>query len=64
MILNLRISGERIKTFTTVKYLGVPLHEHLNWQPLINTFVTKLSRAAGPLSKIRYHIPKYLSIPI
>ena len=53
MILNLRISGERIKTSTTVKYLGVLLHEHLNWQPLINTFVTKLSRAAGPLSKIK-----------
>ena len=31
--LNFRISGERIKTSTTVKYLGVLLHEHLNWQP-------------------------------
>ena len=58
--LNFRISGERIKTSTTVKYLGVLLHEHLNWQPHIDSLVTKLSRAAGLLSKIRYYLPKYL----
>ena len=58
--LNFRISGERIKTSTTVKYLGVLLHEHLNWQPHIDSLVTKLSRAAGLLSKIRYYVPKYL----
>ena len=28
---NFRISGERIKTSTTVKYLGLLLREHLNW---------------------------------
>ena len=27
---NFRISGERIKTSTTVKYLGLLLREHLN----------------------------------
>ena len=58
--LNFRISGERIKTSTTVKYLGVLLHEHLNWQPHIDSLVTKLSRAAGLLSKIRYYVPKFL----
>ena len=58
--LNFRISGERIKTSTTVKYLGILLHEHLNWQPHINSLVTKLSRAASLLSKIRYYVPKYL----
>ena len=58
--LNFRISGERIKTSTTVKYLGVLLHEHLNWQPHIDSLVTKLSRAASLLSKIRYYVPKYL----
>ena len=52
--LNFRISRERIKTSTTVKYLGIPLHEHLNWQPHIDSLVTKLSRTAGLLSKIRY----------
>ena len=43
--LNFRISGERIKTSATVKYLGTVLHEHLNWKPHIDALVvTKLSR--------------------
>ena len=59
--LNFRISGERIKTIlTTVKYLDILLLENLNWPPHIDAFVTKLSRAAGLLSKVRYYIPKYL----
>ena len=48
--LNYRLSGERIKTSTTVKYIGVLQHEHLNWQPHIDSIVTKLSRAVGLLS--------------
>ena len=58
--LNFRISGERIKTSTTVKYLGVLLHAHHNWQPHIDSFVTKLSKAVSLLSKIRYYVPRYL----
>ena len=58
--LNSRIIGERTKTPTTVKYLGVLLLEHLNWQSQIDSRVTKLSRVAGLLSKIRYYVPKYL----
>ena len=58
--LNFRISGERIKILTTVKYLDILLLENLNWPPHIDAFVTKLSRAAGLLSKVRYYIPKYL----
>ena len=59
--LNFRISGERIKTIlTTVKYLDILLLENLNGPPHIDAFVTKLSRAAGLLSKVRYYIPKYL----
>ena len=58
--LNIRMSGERIKTSTTAKYLGVLLHEDLSWQPHFDALVTKLSRAARLLSKIRYYVPKYL----
>ena len=58
--LNFRISGERIKTSTTAIYLGILLHEHLNWQPHIDSLVTKLSRAGSLLSKIGYYVPKYL----
>ena len=58
--LNYRLSGERIKTSTTFKYIGVLQHEHLNWQPHIDSIVTKLSTAVGLLSKIRHYVPKYL----
>ena len=58
--LNFRISRERIKTFTIVKYLGVLINQHFNWQPHIDSLVTKLSRTAGLLPKIRYHVSKYL----
>jgi len=37
--LNFRISGEKIGISKTVKYLGVILHEHLDWQTHINTLI-------------------------
>ena len=58
--LNFRISGEKINTSSTVNCLGVLLHENLQWQRHIDSLITKLSRAVGLLSKIRYYVPKYL----
>ena len=58
--LNFRISGEKINTSSTVNYLGVLLHENLQWQTHIDSLITKLSRAVGLLSKIRYYVPKCL----
>ena len=58
--LNFRISDEKINTSSTVNYLGVLLHENLQWQTHIDSLITKLSRAVGLLSKIRYYVPKYL----
>ena len=58
--LNFRTSGEKINTSYTVNYLGVLLHENLQWQTHIDPLITKLSRAVGLLSKIRYYVPKYL----
>ena len=43
-----------------MKYLGVILHEHLEWQGYINSLLIKLNRAAGLLSKIRHYVPKFL----
>ena len=53
--LNFRISGQKIKTTTHTKYLGVLLDEHLTWNLHIKAIKTKLSRATGLLAKIRYH---------
>ena len=58
--LNFRISGEKINTSSTINYLAVLLHENLQWQTHIDSLITKLSRAVGLLSKIRYYVPKYL----
>ena len=57
--LNFRISGEKISTSSTVNFLGVLLHENLQWQTHIDSLITKLSRAVGLLSKVRYYVPKY-----
>ena len=58
--LNFRISGEKVNTSSTVNYLGVLLHENLQWRTHIDSLITKLSTAVGLLSKIRYYVPKYL----
>ena len=51
--LNFRINGEKINASSTVNYLGVLLHENLQWQTHIDSLITKLSTAVGLLSKIR-----------
>ena len=57
---NFRISGEKINTSSTANYLGVLLHENLQWQIHIDSLIAKFSRFIGLLSKIRYYVPKYL----
>ena len=51
---------KKINTSSTANYLGVLLHENLQWQIHIDSLITRLSRAIGLLSKIRYYVPKYL----
>ena len=50
--LNFRISGQKINTSSKVRYLGVILEEHLDWNLHINFLKCKLNRAIGILSKI------------
>ena len=58
--LHFRINQKKINLPSTVKYLGVILHQYLEWQGHINFLLIKLSRAAGLLSKIRHFVPKFL----
>lgn len=53
----LKISGNRVYPSESVKYLGVYLDEHLNWKPHVDYIASKLQRANGVLSKIRYYVP-------
>ena len=58
--LNFRISGQKINTCSKVRYLGVILEEHLDWNLHINSLKFKLNRAIGILSKIRQYVIKFL----
>ena len=58
--LNFRISGEKTNLSMTVKYLGVILHEHLEWQGYINSLLIKPNRAPDRLSKIQHYVQKFL----
>ena len=58
--LNFRVSGQKINLSTTVKYLGVTLKKHLEWQGYINSLLIKLNSAPGLLSKIQHYAPKFL----
>ena len=58
--LNFRISGQQIKTSTHVKYLGIHLDQHLDWNLNMTTLQSKLNRAIGLFSKIRHYVPKFL----
>ena len=54
--LNFRVSGQQIEPKKQVKYLGVILDEHLNWETHLSTLRSKLNRAIGMLAKIRHYV--------
>ena len=58
--LNFRISGQKINTPNKVKYLGMQMEQHLDWNVHIKNIVPKLNRPIGILSKIRHHVRKFL----
>ena len=58
--LNFRISGQKINISNKVKYLGIQMEQHLDWNVHIKNVIPKLNRAIGILSKIRHYLPKFL----
>ncbi len=54
--LKIKIDGKKIFPSAYVKYLGIYIDCHLNWQFQINELLTKLSRANGMLAKIRHYV--------
>ena len=54
--LRIKLDGKMIKPSSYVKYLGILMDEHLKWNFHINELSTKLSRAAGMLTKIRHYV--------
>ena len=58
--LNFRIRGQKINISNKVKYLGIQMEQHLDWDVHIKNVIPKLNRAIGILSKIRHYLPKFL----
>lgn len=53
----LKLTGKRIYPKPYVKYLGVYLDEHLNWNKHVSELSTKLQRANGAIAKLRHYVP-------
>ena len=62
--LNFRISGQKIKLSDYVKYLGIYLDKHLNWNKHLTILKPKLTRANGMLAKVRHYVPYETLKPI
>ena len=58
--MNFRVSGQKINTTTSVKYLGVYLNDSLTWETHFKNLIPKLNKAIGLLSKVRHYTPKFL----
>ena len=58
--LNFRISGQKIKPSSQVKYLIIILQDDLHWNSHLMKLRKKLICGIGLLSKVRYYVPKYL----
>ena len=56
--LKIKIDGKKITPCNSVKYLGIFIDCHLNWNTHRTELSTKHSRATGMLSKIRYYVSK------
>ena len=51
--LKIKLDGKRVSPSKYVKYLGILIDPHLNWNYHTKMLATKLSRAVGMLAKIR-----------
>ena len=58
--MNFRVSGQKIKTTTSVKYLSVYLNDSFTWGTHFKNLIPKLNRVIGLLSKVRHYTPKFL----
>ena len=57
--LDFRISGQKLKPSSQVKYLGIMLQDDLHWNSHLTKLRKQLSRSISLLSKLRYYVPKH-----
>ena len=62
--INIIFDGHKLNPSSSIKYLGVFLDEHLNWNKHISDLCCKLRRANGALSKIRHYVPTNILLSV
>ena len=55
--ISIKLNGLKLTPVDYIKYLGMYIDKHLNWNTHIDELCKKLSRANGILSKLRYNAP-------
>ena len=60
----INFNGIRLNPVDFVKYLGMYIDKHLNWNQHIHELSKKLSQANGILSKLRYNAPIEVCIQV
>ena len=60
----INFNGIRLKPVDFVKYLGMYIDKHLNWNHHIHELSKKLSQSNGILSKLRYNAPLEVCIQV
>lgn len=53
----IKIEDTCIERTSEINFLGVKIHETLDWKYHINNIITKLSRSIGVLSKLKKYVP-------
>ena len=56
-----QIALERV---VTTKFLGVLIHEHLDWKPHVDFICNKISKSIAILAKLKHYVPKYVLLTI
>ena len=55
--ISIKLNGLKLIPVDYIKYLGMYIDKHLNWNTHIDELCKKLSRANGIISKLRYNAP-------
>ena len=58
--MNFRVSGQKINTTTSAKYLGVYLNDSLTWETHFKNLIRQLNRAIRLLSKVWHYKPNFI----
>ena len=64
VITRLKLADTEIESVDQFNFLGVTLHNHLNWNVHINKIFGKISRNTGILNKIKPFLPSRILKPI